>query len=191
MEAHAHIVGSAGGILLTLSTVNGTTDPRPVPPVLIVPLAFSTPTNRALCDRCSFASFHFPCAGIQSLYKTRRVEMLLSHSVPDIAGTRRALAVPRIRVMVWHVTSSAMSCSAATLQSFDISSFNTANLRCAAQRAWSPLFLVDRSSPLRGYASSSSVERESITMKLVFGGGKFGGGCTKRANKCASVGQVW
>ena len=83
-----------------------------------------------------------------------------------------------------------MSCSAAALASVETNSFMTANLRTAAQRVWSFWFLVVRSSALRGYALSSNVDSESITMRLVFGGGKEDGGRANRASKCASVGDV-
>jgi hypothetical protein len=41
---------------------------------------------------------------------------------------------------------------------------------------------------LRGYASSNSVERESMTIMLVFVGGNPSGGCSSSASRCANVG---
>lgn len=115
--------------------------------------------------------------------------MPFSHSTPAMAGTSRAREAPRMRVIVWHVISKAMSCRAANLVNVAIMALMTAYLRPAAHFDWSVLFFA-RSSVLRGYALSMRVERESITTRLAFGWGKDAGGCMNRASTCASVGAA-
>ena len=83
-----------------------------------------------------------------------------------------------------------MLCSAAVFPSLDSRSFITANLRPAVQRAASFLFLGPLSSGLRGYELSNRVDSESITIRLVFSGGKDDWGWMNIASRCARVGVV-
>lgn len=109
--------------------------------------------------------------------------------MPVMAGTSIAREAPRMRVIVWHVMTRAMSCSAANFVNVAIMSLMTAYLRPAAHFDWSVLFFT-RSSVLRGYALSIRVESESITTRLVTDWGKEAGGRMNSANTCASVGAA-
>lgn len=175
---------------LTRSIAKGTTLPTPPSSASTTPLTLTRPANLAFCNlSVSTLSCAFGCCGTQSLNRSRRVEMPLSHSIPVRAGTRSAREAPRMRVMVWHVISKAMSCSAANLVNIAIKSLMTAYLRPAAHFDWSVLFLR-RSSVLRGYALSMSVESESITTRLAFDWGKEAGGCVNKASTWARVGAA-
>lgn len=175
---------------LTRSIAKGTTLPTPPSSAWATPLTLTRPANLVLCNLCaSTSSCAFGCCGTQSLNKSRRVEMAFSHSMPVIAGTSSAREAPRMRVMVWHVMTRAMSCSAATLVNVALRSLMTAYLRPAAHFDWSVLFFA-RSLVLRGYALSIRVDRESITTRVALGWGNEAGGCMNNARTCASVGAA-
>jgi hypothetical protein len=78
-----------------------------------------------------------------------------------------------------------MSCSAANFENVEMSSLIIVNLRPAAQRVWSFLFLF---STFRGYELSMRVESESMITRLVSFGGKEACGCMNSARRCASMG---
>ena len=164
--------------------------PTPPSSVRATPLSLTSPTNRVFCNLpASILSCTFACCGTQSLNSSRRVETPFSHSMPVTAGARSAREAPRMRVMVWHVITKAMSCSAANFVKVAIMSLMTAYRRPAAHFDWSVLFFA-RSSVLRGYALSIGVESESMTTRLELGWGKPVGGRTNKARRCASVGTA-
>ena len=124
---------------------------------------------------------------IQSRKTVTRELIPVSHVVPDIAGCSTAPASEVTLVVIWLVKRIAMFQVVASLLILVIMSPITAqrlpDAHCAASFFRTVVCWLLTFSPVLGYARANNVDKESMTMRLVSGGGECKDWCVRRASR--------